>query len=84
MLVTSLMFKIAAVSVRRRRDNAGSSTSDSGDPGFLQQVQRSAAGTDEHETGGGLLVLSTLIIPDAHAPSIAIAAHVLDSGMKVN
>jgi hypothetical protein len=54
------------------------------DPGFLQQVQRSAAGADEYETGLNVLVLAGSFIPDSHAPSIAIAAHVLDSGMKVH
>ena len=43
-------------------------TSRLGNPGFLQQGQRSAAGTDENKLGLDISVLTGLFIPNLQTP----------------
>jgi hypothetical protein len=55
-----------------------------GNPGFLQQWQRSAAGTDKNEFGLDIPVVAAFFFPNAHTPSIPITAQILHSTEKVN
>src|ERR1700683_1391317 len=55
-----------------------------GNPGFLQQWQRSAAGADEDEFGLDIPLLSAFFVPDSHTPQPSITAQILHSAEKVN
>ncbi len=55
-----------------------------GDPGFLQQWQRSAAGADENEFGLDIPVLTAFFVPNPHTPQVAITAQILHSIEKVD
>jgi hypothetical protein len=55
-----------------------------GNPGFLQQVQRSAAGTEKNELSLNDPMLSALFIPDLQPPCIAMTLQILHPIEKMN
>src|SRR5260370_32210515 len=55
-----------------------------GNLGFLQQWERSAASTDEDESGLDIPLLTTFFVPDANTPQTPITAQILHSTEKVN
>src|ERR1700723_709799 len=55
-----------------------------GNAGFLQQTQRSAAGTDKNELGLNDAVLAARFVPDLQIPQIPITIQILHSIEKMN
>src|SRR5215467_11620942 len=55
-----------------------------GNPGFLQQRQRSAASTDEHKWGLDLPVLTAFFVPQPYTPEIPITSQILHAMEKVD
>src|SRR3984957_5936729 len=55
-----------------------------GNSRFLQQRQRSAAGTDENELGLNDPVLAARFVPDLQTPQIPITIQILNSIEKMN